>query len=139
MRQFQKDLAIAQIPYKDALGRQADFHALRKTLATNLNKMGVAPRVAMELMRHSDIKLTMKNYTDSSQLPTFAAIEQLPWFNSPLSKDTQIDSQILDTTVHNQTQKMKMKIHRTLVLMRVSGTWVHNQTQWCTQSKMLRR
>ena len=104
MRQFRKDLETAGITYKDELGRQADFHALRKTLATNLNKMGVAPRTAMEVMRHSDIKLTMKNYTDSSQLPTFAAIEQLPWFNPPVSKDTQIDSQILDTTVHNDAQ-----------------------------------
>ena len=107
MQQFKKDLEAAGIPYKDELGRQADFHSLRKTLATNLNKMGVAPRVAMELMRHSDIKLTMKNYTDSSQLPTFTAVEQLPWLTS-LSKHTQIDTQILDTVVHDGAQSDTM-------------------------------
>ena len=39
---------------------------------------GTSPRVAMELMRHSDMKLTMKTYTDVGLLPTSAAIRDLP-------------------------------------------------------------
>ena len=39
---------------------------------------GTSPRVAMELMRHSDIKLTMKMHTDAGQLPDGPAIQQLP-------------------------------------------------------------
>jgi hypothetical protein len=35
----------------------------------------------MELMRHSDLKLTMKLYMDAQQLqgPGAAAVAQLPW------------------------------------------------------------
>jgi hypothetical protein len=43
-----------------------------------MNSVGVAPRVAQALMRHSDIKLTMKNYTDANLLPTATAIYSLP-------------------------------------------------------------
>ena len=43
------------IPYEDELGRRVDFHALRYTFATMLNRSGVTPRAAMELMRHSDM------------------------------------------------------------------------------------
>jgi hypothetical protein len=30
-------------------------------------------------MRHSDMKLTMKIYTDAGQLPVGAALRRLPW------------------------------------------------------------
>lgn len=42
------------------------------------NRAGGHPRVVQELMRHSDIKLTMKVYTDPSQLPLAAALHSLP-------------------------------------------------------------
>jgi hypothetical protein len=38
------------------------------------------PRVARELMRLSDLKLTMKIYTDVSQLPLAACVAALPSF-----------------------------------------------------------
>ncbi len=62
--------------------------ALRVTFCTNLLNAGVHPRVVQELMRHSDIKLTMKNYTDPSQLPVAEALEKLPI--STVEKCTQI-------------------------------------------------
>jgi site-specific recombinase XerD len=71
-------LELAGIPFEDAQGRRLDLHALRVTFGTNLSVAGVSPRVAMELMRHSDIKLTMKIYTDASQLLTAAAVASLP-------------------------------------------------------------
>jgi hypothetical protein len=39
------------------------------------------PRVVMEAMRHSDLKLTMKTYMDAQQLqgPVAAAVARLPW------------------------------------------------------------
>jgi hypothetical protein len=61
---FKGDLASAGIPFEDARGRRIDIHALRKTFGTLLAASGVSPRVAMELMRHSDMKLTMGVYTD---------------------------------------------------------------------------
>ena len=78
MYMLKKDLQAAGILYKDALGRQADFHSLRHTFGTNLSLAGVMPRVAMEAMRHSDIRLTMNFYTDATNLPTAAAITSLP-------------------------------------------------------------
>lgn len=75
---LKKDLAAAGIAYKDVLGRQADFHCLRHTFGTNLSLAGVQPRVVMELMRHSDLRLTMKIYTDANLLPTAEGIDRLP-------------------------------------------------------------
>ena len=75
---MRKDLERNGIPYRDELGRYADFHALRYTWATFLQRNGVAQRFAMKLMRHSDIKLTAKVYTDEMQLPIYDAIKNLP-------------------------------------------------------------
>jgi integrase/recombinase XerC len=47
----------------DSAGRALDFHALRGTFATNLARAGVHPKAAQQLMRHSDINLTMMTYT----------------------------------------------------------------------------
>jgi len=66
------------IAYRDKQGRYADFHALRYTWATYLQRNGVAQRIAMKLMRHSDIWLTSKVYTDETQLPVYDAIKDLP-------------------------------------------------------------
>jgi hypothetical protein len=48
---------------------------------TWLSVSGARPPVAMELMRHSDLKLTMKIYTDASQLLPADSIERLPSFS----------------------------------------------------------
>ena len=45
---------------------------------TNLAKGGVASRVAMTLMRHSDRRLTNKIYTDENLLGTWSAFDALP-------------------------------------------------------------
>jgi integrase len=80
MDQHKKHLTAARIPYLDRQGRQADFHALRHTFGTNLSLAGVTPRIAMQLMRHSDLRLTMKVYTDAGSLPTAEAIAKLPGY-----------------------------------------------------------
>jgi integrase len=77
-RRLTKDAEANGIPYRDELGRYADFHALRYTWATFLQRNGVAQRFVMKLMRHSDIKLTAKVYTDEMQLPIYDAIKNLP-------------------------------------------------------------
>ena len=48
------------------------------TLATMLNKSGVAPRIAQEIMRHSDIRLTIATYTDAKLLNVSVALDSLP-------------------------------------------------------------
>ena len=95
MDRFRKDLDAAGILYVDAKGEYADFHSLRKTFATMLILAGVSHRVVMELMRHSDPRLTTKTYTDAGQLPVGAAIGSLPSLTAPEKTDSQIDSQKL--------------------------------------------
>ncbi len=80
---LKRHLQKAGIPFKDESGRQLDFHSLRYTLATNLSLGNVAPRIAMEMMRHKDIHLTMNTYTDSSRLELHGAIKALPSFSLP--------------------------------------------------------
>jgi hypothetical protein len=61
-----------------------------------LARAGTAPRVAMEIMRHSDMRLTAKTYTDAGLLPAVAdAVLKLPSLTGEKSADSQIDSQDL--------------------------------------------
>jgi hypothetical protein len=66
---LKKHLKVAGIPYIDESVRYADFHALRYTFNTWLQTNGVPPRIAQELMRHSDRRLTDQVYLDTSLLP----------------------------------------------------------------------
>lgn len=60
----EKDLETAGVPYRDASGKQFDFHAWRGQLATLLNQSGTPLVTAQRIMRHSDPKLTANMYTD---------------------------------------------------------------------------
>lgn len=73
-----RDFRAAGITLLDEGGRRADFHALRVTFGTNLTLAGASPREAMELMRHSDIKLTMRIYTDAGKLSLASVVAKLP-------------------------------------------------------------
>ena len=77
-REHVKWLAAAGIPYVDEQGRRFDIHALRHEYGTLLSKAGVAPREAMALMRHTDMRLTMNVYTDPRIFDLSAAVEKLP-------------------------------------------------------------
>jgi integrase len=77
MARFRADLEAAKIPFKDSLGRRIDFHALRKTFCTVMHRKGVPMRVAQELMRHSDPRLTGEVYTDTSALPLFEELRKV--------------------------------------------------------------
>jgi predicted DNA-binding transcriptional regulator AlpA len=58
--------------------RKRDLVAfLDHTFDTMLQRAGVSPRVVMELMRHSDMRLTMKTYTDTTCLPLFGELDKL--------------------------------------------------------------
>jgi len=98
-RLLRKDAERAGIAYKDEQDRYADFHALRYTWATFLQRNGIAQRFAMKLMRHSDIKLTAKVYTDEMQLPIYDSIKNLPRLGC-----TQIRAQISGAGGQNVAQ-----------------------------------
>jgi integrase len=99
-RRLRRDSERNGIAYCDGSGRYADFHALRYTWATFLQRHGIAQRFAMKLLRHSDIRLTSKVYTDESQLPIYDAVKGLP----RLFDDTQIRAQIADAAGQNLSQ-----------------------------------
>ena len=77
--QWRADLAAAGIPYKDGMGRQVDFHAgTRKTLCTRMHRSGRPLAEAMKVMRHTNAKLTMIDYTDAEQIGTEPLPELAP-------------------------------------------------------------
>jgi integrase len=66
---WRADLTAAGIPWKDDMGRQADFHGgTRKTMCSRMHKAGVPLAVAMRRMRHTDARLTMVDYVDDAQI-----------------------------------------------------------------------
>jgi hypothetical protein len=92
MPRFRADLEAAGIPYVDAKGEYADFHSLRKTFGTMLTLAGVGQRTVMELMRHSDMRLTAKTYTDANMLLVSDAVALLSAFAAKQA-NPQIDPQ----------------------------------------------
>ncbi len=65
------------LKYRDSQNRFADFHSNRHTFITNLSLVGVSPRDAQELARHSDVRLTMSVYTHVNMQDKARAIEKL--------------------------------------------------------------
>ena len=74
-----------------------DFHALRVTFGTNLAEAGVMPKAAQQLMRHSDINLTMKRYTRLGLQNIAGDLSRLPSLDQPKKSDEE-NRQILAPT-----------------------------------------
>ena len=98
-RMFRRDLAAARVAwletaqdaaerdemeqsdflaYVDSAGRYGDFHALRHSFISSLARSGVHPKIAQDLARHSDIRLTMNVYSHSAQGDLADAVAGLP-------------------------------------------------------------
>lgn len=75
---MRKDLEFAGIAYRDQRGRVADFHSLRKCMATHLNTQGVPIVTAKELLRHGTVELTAGVYNDAESHDLRAAVSKLP-------------------------------------------------------------
>ena len=82
-RMFRLDVEAAGIPYRDDVGRVADFHALRHTFITNLANGGVHPKTAQALARHSTITLTMDRYSHTLMEEQSTALAALPDLTKP--------------------------------------------------------
>lgn len=78
---MRQDSVAAWIPFKDERGQRVDLHALHTTFGRLLSTSGVSPCVAREFMRHSDLWLTMRDYTDVAQLPLASDVARLPSFS----------------------------------------------------------
>jgi integrase len=66
VKNLKADLKASGIPFEDARGRVADFHSLRMSANMMLGQAGVPPRIRQLFMRHSDIRLTMETYDDTT-------------------------------------------------------------------------
>jgi len=78
---FRLDLEAAGIPYasEGAEGtRYRDFHSLRHTFISLLDKSGATLKEAMQLARHSDPKLTMAVYGRAQLHDLGQAVKRLP-------------------------------------------------------------
>lgn len=130
MEQFRADLKAAGVDEVDDRGRRVVFHSLRHTLATRLARMKVAPRVAMEFMRHGDMRLTMKVYTDPTLLETFRVAEELPRFAGPESSADQMRATWTDGKVMDSQKDTQNRVQRRPdVSARVKSLNSKNETQ----------
>ena len=97
---LKKDCEANGIAYRDTEGRYADFHALRHTFGTWLQRNHVPPRLVMREMRHSDFKLT-NAYTDERQLAGYEMLKGLPRLDAGY---TQIRAQISGAEGQNESR-----------------------------------
>ncbi len=81
MKTHRRLLAAAEIPFVDCDGLRVDFHALRHTYCTNVQRVGANQRELMALMRHSERRLSDHVYTDVNLLPLAAVVQALPDFS----------------------------------------------------------
>ena len=76
--QFERDCKFAKILLKDGAHRYVDFHSLRHTFAQLLVREGVHPRTAQAMLRHRDIRTTMKVYVRDDVTAQIKAVASLP-------------------------------------------------------------
>lgn len=107
---YKRDLKLAGIPYTDERGHVFDFHALRKTFGTLLAANGVHPREAMELMRHSDLKLTTKIYTDAGHLPLRESVLKIAGADVVLTQQDDSDTRADTQNTPKHTQKRVLSV-----------------------------
>jgi len=80
-RMLRQDLKSAGVDIDSNRGL-VDFHCLRHTFGSMLAASGVHPKTAQQLMRHSDINLTMSRYTHILRGQESHAINSLPDLDS---------------------------------------------------------
>jgi integrase len=69
-RSFHRRCDLAGVP-------RIRVHDTRRTCASLLAALDVHPRVAMQILRHSQIAVTMNIYTEVSSADTLAALKRL--------------------------------------------------------------
>lgn len=66
------------LAYRDAAGGVADFHSLRHLFVSRVVRSGATPKVAQELARHCDVRLTLGRYAHVALHDLTAAVDALP-------------------------------------------------------------
>ena len=83
----------------DQYGLVYDFHGLRHTFATMLNKAGVPLATAQKLMRHSDPKLTANIYTHIMVETKAEALAKLPTIAAAITAERETATGTGETVV----------------------------------------
>ncbi len=86
-QRWQDDLTAAGIAYADSDGRIAGFHSLRVTLGSRLERLGAPIKARMEIMRHTDPKVSYGPYADATLLDLRGVVNSLP-ANDPQQAET---------------------------------------------------
>jgi integrase len=113
IKRFNGDCKRAGIPKRDDRGKTVDIHSLRMTFNTWLLDAGVPLRIAQELMRHADISMTAKVYTDPRIFDLSAAVDKLPDLSLKLQSKLQCThvtrSPRESTGVHQSSDETRSK------------------------------
>jgi len=84
---------------------KVDFHSLRHTFGTLLASAGIHPKIAQELMRHSDVNLTLNRYSHAQEGQFTTAINSLPEFQVQEAAKTGTDNREADAIGVKQPEK----------------------------------
>ena len=107
---LRQDLDAAGIDWReDASGAILDFHALRHTFGTMLAASGVHPKTAMDLMRHSDVNLTLGLYSHTLIEDRAKAVANLPDFTAPEKEVKTGTADIDESATENHFGKAALK------------------------------
>jgi len=66
------------LAYRDSAGNVADFHSLRHLYISRIVRSGASPKVAQELARHCDVRLTLGRYAHVGLHDLTATVDALP-------------------------------------------------------------
>jgi integrase len=73
------------VPILNAIGVPwRGWHAFRRGLATNLSRLGIAPKVIQAILRHSKLDITMNIYVQpvaEDSIQAMSKLEQALMFN----------------------------------------------------------
>ncbi len=100
---IQRDLKAAGIPYRDASGRVADFHALRHSYVTALAMSANPVKVVQSLARHSTPALTLGVYTHVGLYDQTTALKALPDLSRPPSEREALAATGTEGRTHRKT------------------------------------
>ena len=139
-----KDMKAANIPRVNEHGQKIDFHSLRHTVCTFLQALGVSPQVAMFFMRHSEMRLTAKVYTNALGLPIAESVNRLPslisekWAECGTGKGTVFSvskgKRLSSAVTEEKTQNVDFTQY-----LQGSDTGCHNISQPVIYTKMAER
>ncbi len=124
--------------YRDSANMVADFHSLRHTYITNLARIGVHPKTAMDLARHGSINLTMSRYSHTLVADRAGALGDLPSLNAcPEAEEqkatgtygalAQIGDSPPDTTSGTTSRAIDNRKLLSIKLIGENGTGLENQ------------